>query len=195
VVEDEERGAVDALHLVDEHHAPVLVRIVGEDDARGDAAARHLGVDEFQELGGLGARGGAHVKDVVVRLHVQEERRDHANSFLSGNVAGLCFRDQIFVEALQARSFLKILFAQIHEPGQLVRVPFHGLGRVQLFAIFLGLSHNRLQLGLTCFQLIANFVRECARRRDAERSWERSAACGQEINPLGLRNDVLHLII
>jgi hypothetical protein len=71
---------VEAVHLVSEEESSLLVGIVGHNKAFGEGTS---GLDEFEELGGFGARSGAHVKNRVVGLDIQEVRREHRHDLLS----------------------------------------------------------------------------------------------------------------
>lgn len=62
---DDEGGAVQAPHLVDEHVGAVHAGVVGEDDAGGrHPCVAFLRVQRLDQLRGFGPRGRAHVQDL-----------------------------------------------------------------------------------------------------------------------------------
>lgn len=58
-------------------------------------------MDHLDELCGLGARGSAHVEDLVVRLDLEKKGWDHADSLLPADVALLRLLHKERVELLQ----------------------------------------------------------------------------------------------
>jgi hypothetical protein len=60
----------------------------------------------------------------VVGLDVQEKRRHHGHSFLTGDGSRLVLTLQELVDVLQALRFPQLCPAEVELPGQLVRVPF-----------------------------------------------------------------------
>lgn len=82
---------------MDEHVGALGVAVVGDEEAGGLDAGR--GVERFEELGRFAAGRGAHVEDVVMRLDVHEEWRDHRDGLLTGDITGLGLVDE---EALES---------------------------------------------------------------------------------------------
>lgn len=53
----------------------------------GGGSSHRGGVEDLRDLGGLGPRRRAQVEHPVVRVHVEEERGDHADLLLAREVA------------------------------------------------------------------------------------------------------------
>lgn len=80
-------GARQPVALMNEQVRPLEICIVGEDQPPVLALLRRTRMESLEQLGRLGAWGGAEVEHVVVRLDVHEERRNHRDGFLSREVS------------------------------------------------------------------------------------------------------------
>jgi hypothetical protein len=88
---DQEVGRVKALDLMHEHVRAFGIGVVSDHSASAQCGALGLveAVKSRDQLTCLGARRCAHVDDQVLRLNVEQERRNHAYGLHKGNTVSL----------------------------------------------------------------------------------------------------------
>ena len=79
-----------------------------------------LHVQHLQELERLGARRGAQVQHAVLRLHVQHQRRDHADGLLPGDGAHVVGLDHELMQRLHVLGLLERVLGDVDLPRQAV---------------------------------------------------------------------------
>lgn len=92
-------------------------------------------VEHLQQLSRLASRCGAHVQHSHAWSEIHQKRRDHADDFLSADVANTGFRDEELLEGRKGRELANNVLGRSHPPGKFVGVPGHWLGRVDGAAI------------------------------------------------------------
>lgn len=161
VVRNDQVGRAESLHLVDQHVGALVVGVVGNQQTSASAivvqtlraqglgtriALLHLlghiqhglllsGVQQLHELRGFAAGGCAHVQHGHARSDVNQEGRDHADDFLTTDVAHVGLGDEEFLERCERSEAADDVLGGGHPPGKLVGVPrdrARGLDRVAL---------------------------------------------------------------
>lgn len=97
IVGDEDGRRSKAVDLMSEEVATRDVSIIRHNEASGRLMRRAVFVEKFDQLTSLTTRGSAHIQDFVMRLNIEEQRRDHRDSLLTTNVTNLSLlRKEVF---------------------------------------------------------------------------------------------------
>jgi hypothetical protein len=108
-------SSIEPIHLMSEHEGPLGVSVVSDYEAFGllnirlEPLVDPLGPHDFEYLGRLAPRRGAHVKHGVVSLDAQEQRGQHADYLLPGENARVVRLLHEFVDFLKTQVFLEEL--------------------------------------------------------------------------------------
>lgn len=136
MVGDHKARRIQALRLMHQHVATIVVDVVCHDESSG---IRVLGsfVQILDELGCLRARRSAHVKDFVMGLNVENDRRNHGHCLLATDTSGTSLGNQEVVQLVECLRATNVHARQLHLPCVFVGVPGKGEGlcNASIFAV------------------------------------------------------------
>lgn len=98
--------------MVDEKVTSLGIRVVCDEETLRNFASSFLSVGRrsvkiFEDLNTLTSGSCAHIESGVTRFDVEEERRDHRDCFLSGDVAGISLVNEEVLELLESVDLAK----------------------------------------------------------------------------------------
>ena len=197
VIGHDERGRVAPFGLVRQQVGALQRRVVGHHHAGGHPVSRVVGeirgggarVEHLEELERLRAGRRAHVQDAVVRLHVQQQGRDHRDRFLPGDRAHFVGADQELAQPAQVFAALQPVFGDVDLPRQAVRVPTQALRGLHLGVV---LDDGGEQL---VHEPAPGALAELAAHVHAERQRQRRAERRHHRLPLLRRDHALRLVV
>mmetsp|Transcript_28860 Transcript_28860/g.70366 ORF Transcript_28860/g.70366 Transcript_28860/m.70366 type:complete len:351 (+) Transcript_28860:1116-2168(+) len=156
VVGDEEVRGPQPFDLFGEQVGAPDVGVVGDNNPLRQRRCP-LRVKGFQQLARLRSGRGAHVEDIVVRLHVEEERGEHARGLLPANRSDVRDADEPLPERLQHGELADVFPPDLEVPGESVLIPRDFAGPCERLEVLLTLQRlevdaaeelGRLQLAL-----------------------------------------------
>ena len=128
----------------------------------------------------------------MVRLHVEEQRREHRHGLLPRDAADVGLVHQQLLEALELGRLAQHVLAHVEVPAEALGVPLELARRRHLLALELDAAQER-QVD------VPHPVQQLARRGlpgcDAERGRQRRPHRRQEALPLLLGHDLLPLVV
>jgi hypothetical protein len=94
-------------------------------------------VEQLHKLCRLATRCGAHIQHSHSRSSIDEERRDHADNFLTTDVSDIGLGDEELLERGERRESPNDVLRSGHGPGELIGVPRDRGGRLNELILIL----------------------------------------------------------